>query len=160
MMDSRAKAGYTRPMSEPTPYWAPGNTYRGGQRLAVWTREHATYDTAITKGKICRLPNTPTSYLALAGAGPEGGTILRLVVDAPGHPLNGREYTDREQADRDRYDAGMIGVTEELTPPASPARTPLPVYRDPDAGDDYDPDPGGRYADGAAANMVYGGPDA
>lgn len=146
-------------MSEPIPYTTHGNVYRGAQRLAIWTREHTTFDVARTKGRICQLPDAPRSYLAGGGAG-EGGIVLRLVVDDPTHPLNGREYTDREQADRDRYDAGMIGVTEEVTPPAPPARFPLPVYRDPDAGDDYDRDPGGRYADGAAANMVYGGPDA
>lgn len=144
-------------MSNPTPYWTPGSLYRGTQRVAVWTRDHGTWDEVKGKGHTCGNLAVAFSLAAATEGGVKINAYLRAdyVTPAEGH---GEHHPDADAAYAAGFAYGHIGVTEVLE--SRPTPTHMPRSR-PDPEDaawerDVDLDPDGVYAEGAAHNMVYG----
>lgn len=149
----------TDQITVPDQQWSPGYGYvTPGRMIRLWTRDHAPFDVAASKG-----PRRSTGIASTHVFYADGGkyAIHAHALDATGVPtgpmltLHGDQFDSMADAHRALFDAGWIAYEETVRVGTGGDYVPPWGARDPDAADDVS-DVDGRRADGAAADMVYG----
>jgi hypothetical protein len=144
-------------MSTPEKQWSPGyGNVTPGRWIRLWAREHAPYDVACTKGPARRGAEPITSHVITLPDG-RAQIVAHLIDDRYNDqpaPMHGDIHPTVADADRARYDAGLIEFEETVKVGAVGAYNPP-------WGHPADPD--GEHADvsdyateAAARTMVYG----
>lgn len=146
------------------PEWKtrPGGYGMSHERARVWTTVHTDYDTAQTRGHREGIGDYTVSVVADR----DGSLFLQIFPRVrgmfsepiPPHPLDGAPVESVDDGHRVLFGAGLIGFAEISRPAKAVTFRPVARRSPEDIADEamLDQDPGGRYAEGAAVDMVYG----
>lgn len=146
-------------MGEPPVQHSPGSVYVPGMTYRLWTQEHTDYETAKSKGHRAGVPGDYSGYVE----GPAADLRVRVfaaakpygVPKAGWHPEDGTPVETTEEGEEFLFNLGIIGFQETIRQEPQLRREPQVAKQDPE--DPWiDPGEADRYADGAAADMVYG----